>query len=88
MKGLAKAELFLRQPDSPWLPTPTPSNLAYSLLHHFRKGILSTPHSTPRRHYMPPTNQQGHHKTPSFPNQSVGQQVYPKTSPLSFVPEL
>ena len=32
---------------------------------------------------MPPTNKQVYWKTPSFPNQSTGQQVYGKTSLLA-----
>ena len=60
-----------------------------------RKGMWPTLYPTPtggnicsqptskciRRPHPSPTNQQVYQKTPSFPNQSAGQQVYGKISP-------
>ena len=61
-------------------PFQTLSNLAYFFLPPTRKGMWPTPHSTSMGPYTPPTKEQIYDS--SFPNQSAGQWVYPKTTPL------
>ena len=69
-------------------PHPTLSNLTYSLMPPARKGMWLTPHPTPIGAIgVILLIQQVYQKTPSFPNQSAGQQVQGKTtSPLSPLP--
>lgn len=85
-KSLARARitrpLSLSHPSHCNAPSPTLSNLAYSFLTPTRNSMWPTPQMPLLGPYFPNKPTSCIIK-PFFPNQSAGQEVYPKTSLFS-----